>query len=157
MIAIATYLSLNLWIRGIYEFLLTLFLVISLDIKNTFSGSLSVIKATSKVFAFGFILFLFIISFFVAKHFIKNKDPEKWPKGLLELYEPVTATKKSVFTYNLVFIVKRLLLALNVTIFTGLGNSAQLTASIVVIVGSTAVTIAFVRFKSKVTMAIYLL
>ena len=113
MIAIATYLSLNLWIRGIFEFSLTLFLVWTLDIQRLFTESIGFVSGISKGFALLFISFIILMCILVVRYFVKNKDPEKWAKGLLELYDPVKPTKTSVFAYNFNFLAKRALLAIN--------------------------------------------
>jgi hypothetical protein len=78
MISLATYLSLNLWIRGIFEFSLTLFLVGSLDLKYILEDTVDPITILSKISAISFGLFLIFIMALIIRYFIKNKVDDKW-------------------------------------------------------------------------------
>lgn len=72
------------------------------------------------------------MSIVVVRFFVKHKDHEKWPKGIIELYEPVRPTNTSVFAYNSIFLVKRMLLALSVTLAGKYGDTLQLSLNVVI-------------------------
>ena len=155
MIAIATYLSLNLWIRGIYELSLTLFIVCILDIKYTFIGSFDIIEIVSKICFLTFCGVVFLMVALMIRYFIKRKDHEKWPKGILEMYEPLRPTAMCVITYNLLFLIKRFAFAVNITMLGFLGANPQLLINCILIITGLVVSAILVRFKSIVTTVIY--
>lgn len=82
MIGIATYLSLNLWIRGAMEFSLTLFIVGILDVKSSNYSNAGAAGIASTIFLIVFVALIGFMVFMIIKYFLKNQYPEKWPKGI---------------------------------------------------------------------------
>ena len=155
MIAIATYLSLNLWIRGIFEFSLTLFITGILDME-----ALNLTKAglSGLISGICLIIYILVIAFLVYKifrFFRLNKHPDKWPKGLQELYDPLKPKIMSIITFNIAFLTKRLLLALILTLGSFIDGTTQLLLFVGVFFLSLLVSILMIRFSSKITTAIY--
>lgn len=156
MIALATYLSTNLWIRGIYEFSLTLFIISIEDVRNS-SFEISILNASSKLTIVLFYLAVVLLVVLMIRYFVKNRNSEKWPKGILELYYPLKPSVTGILTYNLLFLAKRIMLAANVTILAFLGANIQLMINLLIILVPLILTIVLVRFKSWVTLIIHYL
>jgi hypothetical protein len=155
MIALATYLSLNLWIRGIFQFMLTLFIIALINIDYTFKESLTLISIGSKI-SLGIFLIIFAIMIVgMIMYFSKKKAPEIWPKGILEFYEPLKTSRKSVLSYNILFVIKRIIFAFNVVWLGFLSANTQLMVQVVTLIVALIISIISVRFKSYVTLIIY--
>ena len=73
------------------------------------------------------------MSIIAVRYFVKHREHEKWPKGIIELYESVKPTKTSIFAYNFIFLAKRMLLAFNVTLIGKYGDTLQLSLNVVII------------------------
>ena len=76
MIAIATYLSYNLWIRGFFHFSLTLIMGIANEIKHTYQDPVSIISITSKIVIFVWLILMILIIRCMFKLFSKKSDPK---------------------------------------------------------------------------------
>ena len=76
MIAIATYLSYNLWIRGFFHFSLTLIMGIANEIKHTYQDPVSIISIASKIVIFVWLILMILIIRCMFKLFSKKSDPK---------------------------------------------------------------------------------
>jgi hypothetical protein len=150
MRAVAHYLSVNIWIRGFYEYSLTLFMMAMLEIKESYQ-EISILSISSKVILGIWMLIMFLIVFKIFKNIRQEEG------NALEYSEPLKYTITSIITYNILFLVKRLLFAAIVTFFESADGNFQVFAFVLVLIVSLVVTAAFVRFKSGVTMLLVLL
>lgn len=155
MIALATYLSLNLWIRGLFEFSLSLFMIALLDIDFMFEDNLTLLSLGSK-FLMGVFIFAYagmIIGMIL--YFLKKKKTEAWPKGILEFYEPLKPVSRIVIAYNCIFVAKRIIFAFNSVWLGFLPANTQLLVQVVTIISPLLLSICLIRFRSIITTIMY--
>ena len=155
MIALATYLSFNIWIRGILEFSLTLFIVAILDLEALNIANSGISGVVSSVFMILFLLIVMLLVFKIITYFSKKKTPDYWLKGIIELYDPLKPSSVVVQAYNLSFLFKRLCLALIVTLGSRLGGIIQLLLTITLFIICLLVSALVIRFKSLTNAIIH--
>jgi hypothetical protein len=157
MIALATYLSLNLWIRGAFEFSLSLFMVALLDIDFMFEDNMTLLSLGSKFFLGVFVFSYIGMMVGMILYFVKKKKTEAWPKGILEFYEPLKPVSRIVIAYNCIFVAKRIIFAFNSVWLGFLSANTQLLIQIVTILAPLLLSICLVRFRSIITVMYYMM
>ncbi|CAI2364729.1 unnamed protein product [Moneuplotes crassus] len=156
MIAVATYLSFNLWIRGFAHFNMTLILAAFLEIKNTIDNPISVLSICSKILIGVWLIIMIMIYFYMVKIFTKkNRTQTKYPLKILELYEPLRPKALGVILYNMIFIVKRIAIVISAVELDSHSGSTQVYFVLLIFFLSGIFSIFCIRFRSSVTSLIF--
>lgn len=140
MVAVANYLSINLWIRGFYQYSLTLSMMVMLDFKESYN-EISILSIGSKVTIGIWILIMSLIIY----HLFKSTRKED--TNVMEYSEPLKSTDTSIITYNIMFLVKRIIFAAIVTFFESAEGNLQIFGFILTSILCFIITAAFIRFK----------
>jgi len=81
----------------------------------------------------------------------------KLQRNVLELYEPLKPKFNSVITYNILFLIKRIVLVLSIVVFESYSGNTQIMINGIAMVISGFLCIFFVRFKNPFTMVLFYL